>query len=282
VSRQSRPTRQQRRAATHNAASPSFWRGPLPIIGVVAGLVLIIVVFIVISRIQHSSVPTTAADQRVIDKLTHVSSSVSDGVGTGGQANPLTRTSAVTVLVGADGKPEVLYMGAEWCPYCAAERWAMVVALSRFGGFRNLSFTNSSSGDVFPDTRTLSFHGSSYTSTYLDFVAVELQDRAGNTLDRPTVAQDQLMRTYDSDRSIPFLDIANRYTAVGRGVLPDVLQGLSWQQIANALSNTDAPVTRAIVGNANYLTAGICKLSGPNSAPICANATIKQIASQLP
>ena len=33
------------------------------------------------------------------------------------------------------GKPEMLYIGAEWCPYCAAERWAMAVALRRFGTF---------------------------------------------------------------------------------------------------------------------------------------------------
>ena len=51
-------------------------------------------------------------------------------------------TSAPTTITGAPltsgGKPEMLYIGAEYCPYCAAERWAMIVALSRFGTFSGL------------------------------------------------------------------------------------------------------------------------------------------------
>ena len=42
----------------------------------------------------------------------------------------------------ADGKPEVLYVGAEYCPFCAAERWPVVVALSRFGTWSGLSATD--------------------------------------------------------------------------------------------------------------------------------------------
>ncbi|MGH3230700.1 MAG: DUF929 family protein [Streptosporangiaceae bacterium] len=33
----------------------------------------------------------------------------------------------------ADGKPEVFYVGYEFCPYCATQSWALIVALSRFG-----------------------------------------------------------------------------------------------------------------------------------------------------
>ena len=33
----------------------------------------------------------------------------------------------------SNGKPEMLYIGAEFCPYCAASRWSMALALSRFG-----------------------------------------------------------------------------------------------------------------------------------------------------
>ena len=31
------------------------------------------------------------------------------------------------------GKCLVFFMGAEFCPFCAAERWAIVGALDRFG-----------------------------------------------------------------------------------------------------------------------------------------------------
>ena len=50
----------------------------------------------------------------------------------GSGVSPLTATTGQPALT-SGGKPEILYVGAEYCPYCAAERWAMVVALSRFG-----------------------------------------------------------------------------------------------------------------------------------------------------
>ncbi|HUC04207.1 MAG TPA: DUF929 family protein, partial [Acidimicrobiales bacterium] len=45
----------------------------------------------------------------------------------------LQHVSGSTMTV--DGKPEVFYVGAEFCPYCGAERWAMYIALSKFGTF---------------------------------------------------------------------------------------------------------------------------------------------------
>lgn len=262
----------------------SFWRGPWPIVGTLAGLVVTVIILIVISRASTPNPTgggtTPTADPAVVSQLEHVSTSVIDSVGTGGSANPLTHQSA-TLLTGAGGKPEMFYAGAEWCPYCAAERWAMVVALGHFGTFSGLHFTTSSSSDVFPDTHTLSFAGSTYTSSYVDFVPVELEDRNHNALQSPTSQQQALMSTYDPNGSIPFIDIGNQYTMVGQGVPPNSLQGLSWQQIASALSDANSPVTKAIVGQANYLTAAICKLPGASSAPICSNPTISQIASQL-
>jgi len=32
----------------------------------------------------------------------------------------------------------VVYIGAEYCPYCAVERWPLIVALNRFGTLTNL------------------------------------------------------------------------------------------------------------------------------------------------
>jgi thiol-disulfide isomerase/thioredoxin len=266
------------------AQPSSFWRGPWPIVGTLGGIVVVVVAFIIISRLQTPSpsgttVPT--ADPSIMAELTGVSPAVIDAVGTGGAPNPLTHVSG-TPLTGSDGKPEVIYLGAEWCPYCAAERWAMVVALGHFGTFTDLRLTTSSSNDVFPDTHTLSFYGSSYTSAYLDFAPVELQDRNRNPLQTPTASEQQIAQTYDPNSSIPFIDIGNAYTMTGQGVPPGPLQGMSWQQIAAALSNASSPVTRAIVGNANYLTAAICALPGTNGAPICSDPAIKQIASQLP
>ena len=43
-------------------------------------------------------------------------------------SQPSSATNAAGATV-----PEVLYMGAEYCPYCAAQRWSTIIALSRFG-----------------------------------------------------------------------------------------------------------------------------------------------------
>ena len=58
------------------------------------------------------------------------------------------------------GKPELLYMGGEYCPFCAAERWAIAAAVSRFGTLSGLHFIHSSPTDVYPSTPTLSFYKS--------------------------------------------------------------------------------------------------------------------------
>jgi hypothetical protein len=283
MSKPKHENRQQPRGRPRRAQKSSFWRGPWPIFGSIGAVVLLVALFVLISRLQSPPSGNTAptADPTVIAEITHVSASVTDAVGTGGLPNPLSRTTGATTLTGSGGRPEVLYIGAEWCPYCAAERWGMVVALSRFGTFSGLTFTTSSSSDVFADTRTLSFHSSSFTSTTIDFVPVELEDRNRNTLQTPTSQQNQIWQTYDPQGNIPFLDLGNRYVQVGRGVPPDPLQGLSWQQIAAALSNPASSVTKAILGNANYLTAAICQLPGAGAPTACSSPAIKQIAAQL-
>ena len=53
----------------------------------------------------------------------------------------------------------MLYYGAEYCPYCAAERWAIAAALSRFGTWSNLKITASSHTDVYAETHTFSYYG---------------------------------------------------------------------------------------------------------------------------
>ena len=64
------------------------------------------------------------------------------------------------------GRAEVVYVGSEFCPYCAAVRWSLVVALSRFGTFSHLGQTRSSSSEAFPGLQSFSFDGASYQSRY--------------------------------------------------------------------------------------------------------------------
>ncbi len=231
--------------------------------------------------------PTTTALAPSVTAALSVPASTLDAVGSPAGVSPPTRVGGNgTVLRGADGKPLITYVGAEYCPYCAAERWALAVALSRFGTFSNLSGTHSSGSDVYPNTQTLSFYGSSYASPYVDFQGVEEasnQQVGGQfqTLQTPTAAQRSLMSTYDSGGSIPFLDIANKYVITGASYSPQVLQGLSRAQIAAQLGDPASPVAQAIDGTANYITAAISKVTGNQPSTVAGSSAVASIAKRL-
>jgi thiol-disulfide isomerase/thioredoxin len=231
--------------------------------------------------------PTGAALHSLVADVTSVPASVLDTVGGGDlAADGMTKVNGTPLT--ADGKPELLYIGADFCPYCAAERWAMIIALSRFGTFSGLSTIHSSATDAYPNTPTFTFYGSSYTSKYLSFVPVEetTNYRQGNsastsvpyvTLQTPTAAEQALANTYDpgSDGSpIPFIDIGNKYVEVSNLAPygPQDLTGLSWTQIAAALRDPSSAIAQGIDASANYLTAGICEMTGNQPASACTSA----------
>jgi hypothetical protein len=213
----------------------------------------------------------------VLSAVTSINPATLAAIGASNESAALTATGVKKTLT-ANGKPEVLFIGAEYCPFCAAQRWPLVVALSRFGSFSGLSATHSSTTDVYPDTKSFSFYGSTYTSASLDFTSVELESNqpSGNsytTLQTPNAAQSALFSTYDAapyttqPGSIPFLDIGNKYVSIGAGFTPQVLQGLSMQQIAAQLNDKNSPVAAAVDGEANRIVAAITAATGikPNS-----------------
>jgi hypothetical protein len=277
------------------AVSRPWWQGPWGLGGLAAAVVAVIVIFIVVaqsstpSTTSGSIAPLPTAPAAVLNAVTGVTSQVSTTVGSGGVSNPLQAvTGTPTKLTGPDGNPELFYLGSEYCPYCAAERWSIVLALSRFGTFSNLRITTSDSNpNDIPNTHTFSFYGSTYTSQYLDFVAVETQTRTDQTLQTPTNAEQALITTYDTTPyssqagGIPFLDLGNQFIASGSAVNPTLLHGMTWQQIANTLSDPTNTVAQEVIGNANYLTAGICKMTGDQPGSVCSGPTIAALESQL-
>ena len=89
------------------------------------------------------------------------------------------------------------------------------------------------------------------------------------------------MKKYDTEGSIPFLDIANRYVITGSSFSPQLLQGLSRSQIAADLSNPDSAVAQAIDGAANDITAAISTVTGNQPSSVGSSATIAAIAQKL-
>lgn len=184
---------------------------------------------------------------------------------------PLTKVSDTPLTSG--GKPEMLYIGAEYCPFCAAMRWSMAVALSRFGTFTTpLRGIHSSAGDVDPDTPTVTFYGASYSSRYLTFVPVESENLNRQPLQATTASQQALWQKFDSaggELSFPFVDFGNRFVLTAPLYDPGILKGMTWAQVAAALHDPSSPVARAIDGTANYMTAGICQMTGSRPASVC-------------
>jgi hypothetical protein len=216
---------------------------------------------------------TSTLPAGVLSDLTSISPQTFAAVGVPSAVSSAVTTGKSTAALASDGKPEILYVGAEFCPFCAAQRWPLVVALSRFGTFSGLRETHSSTSDLYPDTKTFSFYGSTYTSSVIDFVPVEEQTNqiVGNTygtLQTPTAAENAVVAKFDvapytsEPGSIPFLDVGNKYITVGASYTPQVLQGLSMQQIAAQLNNKNSAVAMAIDGEANQITAEITALTG--------------------
>ena len=247
---------------------------------------IIIGVFVYLSH-QSTGVATrpVPANPGVLQAVTHVDPSVASAVG-GGGATPPSPVNGKPLLTGSGGKPLIFYDGAEYCPYCAAERWGVVVALSRFGTFGKLNETTSSSSDVYPSTHTFTFYQSTYQSTYIDFLPVEetTNQPDGNggytPLQTPTTEGQQILKTFNS-QGYPFIDIANKFTVDTPSYSPQVLQGLTWDQIANDLSDPNSQVTKGIVGTANYLTAAICMTTNQQPASVCTASPIPQLEQSL-
>ena len=299
-------TRQQKIAAQRAAARRAEIRNRvLMVSGVTVVIIAVVLAFVVVKLNSKSGTtasgvsngPTGAALSSVVTDTTSVPASTLDQVGAGSGVSALPVAIKGGSPLTSGGKPEVLYMGAEYCPYCAAERWAMVVALSRFGTFSGLSTVHSgnNSGEPYPNTPTWTFLHATYTSKYLTFSPVEMETniptsggQGYTTLQTPTSAQQALLTKYDAppyvpsadNGAIPFIDFGNKYMISGASYSPQVLQGKSWSEIATALKDPTSPIAKAVDGAANYLTATICKLTGNQPATACTPA-VKQLEAKL-
>jgi hypothetical protein len=280
-------------------------------------VVAIVVVALVLVKLNSgggtaassSNGPTGTALATLTKQVTSVPSSVTEKVAGGGVNKALFIPSAqvqsassqgVSYLgtvngtpLTSGGKPEVLFLGGEYCPFCAAQRWAMVNALSRFGTFTGLTTTHSSSTDSDPNTPTFTFYKSTYKSDYINFTSVEeyTNFREGNssdtsvpyqTLQTPTADQQKIAQTYDPGGAIPFIDLGNKYVQVGNlsPLDPAMLAGKTWSQVAAAMNDPSSAIGKAEIGNANYMTAGICKLTNNQPTTAC-TPTIQKLEADF-
>ncbi len=200
-----------------------------------------------------------------------------------GALQQVRRESSEPLLEG--GKPLVMFMGAEWCPFCATERWALVEATSRFGKWSGLGELTSRSGqDYFPGLATYDLTKATYTSKYLNLRHKELATVEGETLQKLDSFEEKLVDEYDERGSVPFLFAAGpagRYT-VELGFSPGLLDGMSFAALHKAVTS-EAPTEAvdAIDGQADAITALICKLDGQQPASVCTKGSIPALEREL-
>jgi hypothetical protein len=284
---------------------------------IAVGVVLVAVAVIVIIKVTgggttnppaNNSAVTSGRDPAiapasVTEPLATIPTSAFNYAGVAGMTSPLTVLAKQPALTSA-GLPRFVYEGAEFCPYCAMDRWAMVSALDRFGSFTGLKQITSSGTDNPASIPTLSFLGSKYTSKYLVFTPYEQLDIDRNPLMTTPADATALYSTYDAppngtgtkfdgnNGGIPFVDIGNKYTSAGTPSAYQPVQnalennGYSHDAIASALANpTVAPGPKMgvkyLLAEANFLSAAICDVDANKPASVCSSPGVKAATQAL-
>jgi hypothetical protein len=276
------------------------------------GLVVVVVATLVIIKVSsggggsNGSSGFSATDAAMVTQLTKVPESVFDTVGVNSQvvqvSPPITlkgQPALTGTTAGGAIVPQILYIGAEYCPFCAAQRWSTIIALSRFGKWSGLGNMTSAAKDTYPNTPTFTFVKAAYTSKYLTFKSVEEftnQLAAGGNsyvpLQNPTSAEQKLILKYDSSKyipglsstggnPIPFMTFGNKFLVSGSSYSPDALTGLARSAIATGLSDPSSPVTDAIITSANYQTAAICSLTKEQPSNVCTSTGVLAAAKAM-
>ncbi len=274
---------------------------------IAVAVVVVVIAALVIVKVTSGNSKTSSADPAgrspvtapaaMVQPVTGVPSSVFDAIGVNGQLAMFVVTKNQPAL-NLDGKPRFVYVGGEYCPYCAAMRWSLVAALSRFGKFTNLKETASGPSDG--DIPTFSFLGATYTSSYLTFTPYEQTDRLGALLTPVPADVQKLYTTYDgtqngptifstSGAGIPFLDVANRYVAAGdppylssffgNNTGPLVNGGPGAIAIAQSVNNPNSVIGKAIGASgfivaANYIAAAVCNVDGQQPSAVCTSKAV--------
>jgi len=252
---------------------------------------ILVAVVVVIALSSLSTSPNVSADNgkpipaSVLAQLTSIPASTWNPIGIQQAEQPMVAHPVATTA------PTVVYIGGEYCPYCAATRWSLTIALSRFGKLSGVKYMHSSATDYFPNTPTMSYAGAHYTSRYMKADLVEIYNRQHLPLERLNRLEARLFSAYDrppyvpsqqESGAIPFVMIGGRYLWISSPYQPSVLSGASWSAILGDVKSGQGPIADAILANANEFTAAICKADGNQPGGVCNQSSIETAETILP
>ena len=177
------------------------------------------------------------------------------------------------------GKLSVFFMGAEYCPYCAAERWAIVRSLQKFGQWDGLKQTISAARDEpFLNLPTYDFTKSTYTSPNIEFVAREVKDREFKPLEKLLKTEEKLVRKFNPKKEIPFLLVGGRFMQIGSGFPPKIFIGHTFRQTETELKKIESEIRKTIDEEANIISALLCLSGLPPE--LCKEAGTAELVAQ--
>lgn len=295
--RTSRPAPKNRAANKRKPQSRRPW-GMFLTIGGVTALFIAVVAFLEITAAGSpagvGSTKIAPAPASIVSAVTKVPANELGQVGAGAANTPPTPLKSGQRLT-SNGKPEVLFIGAEYCPYCALERWALIGAMGRFGTWHHLALIRSSATDpAGPNVPTFTFaHGATYTSKYISFVGREMYTNipdpsspAGYTpLQNLSKQQAQLFSNPKlGNNGFPFVDfggVAAQIGSVSSSPGPTALSNLTWKQVAHDLTQPKSSQAQMILGGINYDTAAICKMTGNRPGAVCDQSIVQKLEARL-
>ena len=272
-------------------------------------------------RLTNINAPLNATDLAVINNAPlsyfetagemFLNGSLDNYVGVGGGAQNVT-----SFIV--NGKPSVIYMGSITCIFCGENRWAMALALSRFGKFNYLFKGYSSFGDGDLPTlywRPMTYNNASgeidignfYNSSIINFITLEDTEPITQGFNLQSLSQ--IQSELQQINNTPYVDAFNHilqintfggtpYTIWGNYVVggadavdfgnttpsstPFPLTNMTHAQVLAQLANPNDQYAWTEYAGADVYAALMCSsLNNTNAAPICSLPAIRAIETKI-
>ncbi len=228
---------------------------------------------------------------------------------------PIGANVAAAPLLMVNGKPSVTYLGAISCVYCGENRWAMALALSRFGGFEQLFKGYSALQDQ--DVPTIYWapghynassaveYGNFYSSSYINFISIEYSSPITQGFSMGTLSYFQQEATMTANPiygnatqviiklnnyagtpytmwgkfSVPGADASNFGDTSSNSTTSLPMASLTHEQILSRLAHPSSPFAWNEYAAADFYISLLCA-SMPSPAPVCMLPSISTMVSQ--
>jgi hypothetical protein len=168
-------------------------------------------------------------------------------------------------------KVRVFWLGALFCPFCAAERWSLVSALERFGTLNGYTADTHQEGLAgFWLVPTPYLRKSIYTSQYLNYSGKEIFDRDNAPLDTLDAEEQAIINRFDPEAKFPFLMINGQYVQFDSGFSPGLIDQMDFDTLRGQLASGELnDATNAIIAEADLITRYLCNSTGGRPVAAC-------------